>query len=80
MGIHDVEQLLTPLQPLVQEGDRIEINIPAKRLTLKVSDEEIRRRQENWRPPEPRIKEGYAYRYSKLVTSGATGAVFREDL
>jgi dihydroxy-acid dehydratase len=64
---------------LVQEGDRIEINIPAKSLTLKVSDEEIRRRQENWQPPTPKIKEGYAYRYSKLVTSGARGAVFRED-
>jgi dihydroxy-acid dehydratase len=64
---------------LVQEGDRIEINIPAKKLTLKVSDEEIRRRQESWHPPTPKIKEGYAYRYSRLVTSGARGAVFRED-
>jgi dihydroxy-acid dehydratase len=65
---------------LVEEGDRIEINIPAKRLELKVSEEEIKKRRESWQPPEPRIKEGYAYRYSRMVTSGAKGAVFREDL
>ncbi|MBW1980381.1 MAG: dihydroxy-acid dehydratase [Deltaproteobacteria bacterium] len=65
---------------LVEEGDRIEINIPARRLELKVSEEEIGRRRQNWRPPEPRIKEGYAYRYSRMVTSGARGAVFKNDI
>lgn len=65
---------------LVEEGDRIEIDIPSKRLTLKVSEDEINKRRERWQPPEPRIKEGYAYRYSKLVSSGAKGAVLREDI
>jgi len=65
---------------LVEEGDRIEINIPAKQLTLKISDEEMIRRRERWQPAEPRIKEGYAYRYSKMVSSGAKGAVLREDI
>jgi dihydroxy-acid dehydratase len=65
---------------LVEEGDRIAIDIPAKRLTLQVSDEELEERRQRWQPPEPRIKEGYLYRYSKLVTSGAKGAVLREDL
>ena len=65
---------------LVEEGDRIEIDIPAKRLTLKVSEEELKKRQELWQPPEPKIKEGYVYRYSKLVSSGAKGAVLREDI
>jgi dihydroxy-acid dehydratase len=65
---------------LVEEGDRIAIDIPAKRLTLKVSDEELEKRRQRWQPPEPRIKEGYAYRYSKLVSSGAKGAVLREDI
>jgi dihydroxy-acid dehydratase len=65
---------------LVQEGDRIEINIPAKSLTLKVSEEELERRRERWQAPEPRIKEGYAYRYSRMVSSGAKGAVLREDI
>jgi dihydroxy-acid dehydratase len=65
---------------LVAEGDRIEINIPAKRVNLKVSEEELKRRRELWRPPEPKIKEGYVYRYSKLVSSGAKGAVLRDDI
>ncbi len=65
---------------LVEEGDRIAIDIPAKRLTLQVSDEELEKRRQRWQPPEPKIKEGYLYRYSKLVTSGAKGAVLREDI
>jgi dihydroxy-acid dehydratase len=65
---------------LVEEGDRIEINITAKELSLKVSEEELNRRRERWRPPEPKIREGYVYRYSKLVSSGAKGAVLREDV
>jgi dihydroxy-acid dehydratase len=65
---------------LVEEGDRIEINVPGKQLTLKVADEEMERRRQRWQPPEPRIKEGYAFRYSKMVSSGARGAVLREDI
>lgn len=65
---------------LVEEGDRIAIDIPAKNLTLKVTDEELEERRQRWQPPEPRIKEGYLYRYSKLVSSGAKGAVLREDI
>jgi dihydroxy-acid dehydratase len=64
---------------LVEEGDTIEINIPAKRLNLKVPAAEIKRRRKGWRPPEPKIREGYAYRYSKMVSSGAKGAVFKEE-
>lgn len=65
---------------LVEEGDRIEINIPAKSLTLKVSEEELKRRRAGWQAPEPKIKEGYLYRYSRMVSSGAKGAVLREDI
>jgi dihydroxy-acid dehydratase len=64
---------------LVEEGDTIEINVPAKRLNLKVSAAEIKRRRKGWRPLEAKIKEGYAYRYSKMVSSGAKGAVFKEE-
>ena len=64
----------------VENGDVIEIDIPNKRLTLKVSDEEIERRKRGWKAPEPKIKEGYVYRYSKLVTSASTGAVFKDKM
>jgi dihydroxy-acid dehydratase len=60
---------------LVQEGDRIRIDIPAKTLTLLVGDAELAKRREAWRPPEPRIKHGYAARYSRMVSSGSQGAV-----
>ncbi len=63
---------------LVQDGDMIEIDIPGKKLTLKVSDKELEERKKKWQPPEPKIKEGYVYRYSQMVTSASTGAVFKE--
>lgn len=62
---------------LVQEGDRIKIDIPEKRVDLLVGDEELTRRKAVWRQPEPKIKTGYLSRYSKLVTSANTGAVLK---
>ena len=60
---------------LVQEGDRIKIDIPAKALTLLVDEAELSRRKAAWRAPEPKIKHGYLARYSRMVSSGSTGAV-----
>ncbi len=60
---------------LVEEGDIIEIDIPAKTIHLCVSDEELAERRKNWVCPEPRIKTGYLARYSKLVTSADKGAI-----
>ena len=65
---------------LVKEGDEIEIDIPRKRLSLRVPEEELERRRKTWKPRPPKITSGYAYRYAQLVTSGSTGAVFREEL
>ena len=60
---------------LVKEGDRIKIDIPAKTLTLLVDDAELARRRQTWQPPEPKIKQGYLSRYSRMVSSGSQGAV-----
>ena len=60
---------------LVKEGDRIKIDIPAKTLTLLVDEAELARRQAAWKAPEPKIKHGYASRYSRMVSSGSQGAV-----
>ncbi len=65
---------------LVREGDGIVIDIPNKKISLEVSPEELERRRKKWKPQPPKIKSGYLYRYSQLVTSGSTGAVFKEDL
>jgi dihydroxy-acid dehydratase len=62
---------------LVKEGDRIKIDIPAKTLTLMVDEAELARRREAWRAPEAKIKHGCAGRYSRLVSSGSQGAVFK---
>ena len=63
---------------LIENDDKIEIDIPAKKITLKVSEEELARRRQKWHPPEPKIKSGYAYRYSQMVTSASTGAIFKD--
>ena len=60
---------------LVEEGDRIAIDIPAHTITLKVSDEELAARRAKWVCPEPKIKTGYLARYAKLVSSADKGAV-----
>lgn len=64
----------------VRDGDRIQIDIPGKTITLKVDQRELAKRKKGWKPPEPKIKEGYAYRYAQWVTSGSTGAIFKEKL
>ena len=60
---------------LIEEGDIIEIDIPANTIQMLVSDEELARRQAAWKPRQPRITTGYLARYAKQVTSGASGAV-----
>jgi len=63
---------------LVKEGDIIYIDIPAKKIELKVDNAELESRRREWQPPEPKITTGYVARYSKLVTSGSTGAVLKD--
>jgi dihydroxy-acid dehydratase len=63
---------------VVQEDDVIEIDIPAKKLNLKISDEEMKRRMEMWKAPEPKITTGILGRYAQFVTSASTGAIFKK--
>ncbi|MEE0956403.1 MAG: dihydroxy-acid dehydratase [Eubacterium sp.] len=60
----------------VQEGDLIKIDIPARSIRLQVSDEELSRRKEGWKPREKKVT-GYLARYAKLVTSANRGAILR---
>ena len=60
---------------LVQEGDRIRVDIPNTRLELLVSDEELEKRRAQWQPKEPKVTTGYLARYASMVTSGNRGAV-----
>jgi dihydroxy-acid dehydratase len=63
---------------LVNDGDMISIDIPNRRLDLKVSPEELAARSESWQPPTPKITRGYLARYAHMVTSAATGAVYAD--
>jgi dihydroxy-acid dehydratase len=61
---------------IVENGDLIEIDIPNRKITLDLPDEEIQRRLDNWKQPPSKAPEGtYLRRYSKLVTSASRGAV-----
>jgi dihydroxy-acid dehydratase len=63
---------------LVQEDDTILIDIPAKKLDLKIDAAEFEKRRAAWKQPEVKIKSGVLYRYSQTVTSASTGAVFKK--
>ncbi len=63
---------------VVEEGDLIKIDIPAKSIELLVPEEEIKKRFENWQKPEPKIKTGYMARYAALVSSAGNGAIFKD--
>jgi dihydroxy-acid dehydratase len=60
---------------LVKDGDAIELDIPRRRIGLKVTDSELERRKKRWKMPEPKIKHGWLARYAKVVTSANTGAI-----
>ena len=60
---------------LVQDGDKISIDVIAKTLTLHVSDEELAARRAAWHY-EPRAGvTGYLKRYAAAVSSADKGAV-----
>jgi dihydroxy-acid dehydratase len=61
----------------VEEGDLIEIDIPAKRVTLKISDGDLKDRLSKWSAPAPKITHGYMARYARMVSSASEGAVVR---
>jgi len=64
---------------LVEDGDRIRLDIPRRKLELLVDADELTRRQAAWKAPEPKIKTGWLARYAKVVTSACTGAVCEAD-
>ena len=64
---------------LVEDGDRIVLDIPARKLELLVDDATLAIRRASWHAPEAKIKTGWLSRYAKVVTSAHTGAVTTAD-
>jgi dihydroxy-acid dehydratase len=61
---------------LVRDGDVIELDVPARRLTLKVGDEELARRKAAWTPPAPRYGRGYGQMFARHITQANEGCDF----
>ena len=62
---------------ILKDGDAIAIDIPNRKLEVKLSKSEIEKRFKNWKPIPPKIKTGYLARYSKLVSSADKGAILK---
>jgi dihydroxy-acid dehydratase len=61
---------------LVRDGDVIELDVPARRLDLRVNDDEISRRRTEWKRPEPQYPRGFGQMYSLHVTQADRGCDF----
>lgn len=64
---------------IVKDGDVIEIDIPGRKLNLKLDQREIDRRMKEWSPPPLKVKGGYLALYAKLVSSASKGAVIERS-
>lgn len=62
---------------ILRDGDIISIDIPKRRIDVRLSDREIKDRFKSWRPPKPKIRKGYLSRYAEMVSSANTGAIFK---
>ncbi|MCX8026978.1 MAG: dihydroxy-acid dehydratase [Thermodesulfovibrionales bacterium] len=60
---------------VVQDGDRIKIDIKQRKIELLVPEKEIKDRISRWKKPKPKIQKGYLSRYAKMVSSAASGAI-----
>jgi len=60
---------------LVQEGDRIRIDISSRRVDLLVDEEALEDRRKDWKAPDPRYTTGALAKYAKLVGPAQSGAV-----
>ncbi len=62
---------------LVKKGDIIEIDIPAKRISVKISNAEIAKRKKKFVAPKPRITKGSLAKYAAMATSADTGGILK---
>ena len=62
---------------IVKNGDKIVLDIPKRKLEIKLSKAEINKRLAKWKPRKPKITSGWLARYAKVVTSANTGAIVK---
>jgi dihydroxy-acid dehydratase len=61
---------------LVKTGDRISVDVPARRIHLELSDDELARRKVAWQPPKPRFERGYGWMFSRHILQANEGCDF----
>jgi L-arabonate dehydrase len=61
---------------LVRDGDEIELDVPHRRLTLRVADDELARRRAAWTPPPPHFTSGYGRIFLDHVLQANEGCDF----
>lgn len=61
---------------LVKTGDRITVDVPARRIHLEISDEELAARRAAWTPPPPRYERGYGWMFGRHVRQADQGCDF----
>ena len=69
------EAYLGGLIALVQDNDRIELNVATKKMTLKISDEEIAKRKAAWKQPALKATKGILFKYAQYVKDASQGCV-----
>jgi len=62
---------------IVENGDKISIDVINNTIRLHVSDGEIKKRLKNWQKPEPKVRKGYLNLYSRLASSADEGAIIK---
>jgi dihydroxy-acid dehydratase len=60
---------------LIENGDRISIDIPARKLDVLVPEKTLQERRQAWKPPAPKIATGSLARYAQRVSSASAGAI-----
>jgi dihydroxy-acid dehydratase len=62
---------------VVQEGDILTIAITERKLNIKLSENEIQKRLESWKPKPARVKNGILSIYAQLAEPASRGAMPR---
>ncbi|RPI35800.1 MAG: dihydroxy-acid dehydratase [Nitrospiraceae bacterium] len=62
---------------VLKNGDKIRIDIPARKLDVVLTDQEIKQRLAAWKKPAPKIRKGYLARYARFVSSADEGAIMK---
>ena len=64
---------------LIKDGDIIELNVDNHSLNVKVSDEELQKRRENFKPKLRKIDSRWLKQYRQLVTNASNGAILKTE-